>query len=252
MLLKDKVAIITGGASGMGLATAELFAKEGAKVVIADLNLAGANDVAETIKSAGGIATAVEVNVSLQTDIDQLFKTTLATFKRVDILINNAGIMDDMAGIANISDKIWRRVFAVNVDSVMMASRVAMQSFLPQKNGVIVNIASVGGLRGGAAGAAYTAAKHAVIGLTKNTAYMYAPSGIRCNAIAPGGIATNISKSMSSVDQDGLMRTQEGSNIMPTPGQPHDIAQAALYLSSTQSKYVNGITLTVDGGWSTY
>lgn len=252
MLLKDKVAIITGGASGMGLATAKLFAHEGAKVVLADLNLAGAKDVAAAISADGGTAIAVEVNVAQQEDIDNLFKTALKTFKRIDILINNAGIMDNMAGIANVSDKIWQRVFAVNVDSVMMASRAVMQPFLSQKKGVIVNIASIGGLRGGAAGAAYTAAKHAVIGLTKSTAYMYAPDGIRCNAIAPGGIATNIAKSMTNVDQTGMQRTQAGSAIMPTPGQPDDIAQAALYLSLAESNYVNGITLTVDGGWSTY
>ncbi|BAP85892.1 3-ketoacyl-ACP reductase [Paucilactobacillus hokkaidonensis JCM 18461] len=252
MLLTDKVAIVTGGASGMGLATAELFALEGAKVVVADLNLDGAKKVADTITTNGGTALAIKVDVSSQTDIDNLFKTTLTSFDHLDILINNAGIMDNMAGVADVSDKIWQRVFSINVDSVMMASRAALNLFLPQKSGTIVNIASVGGLRGGVAGAAYTAAKHAVVGLTQNTAYMYNQNGIRCNAIAPGGIATNIAKSMTDLNQTGMQRTQAGAAIMPPTGKAEDIANAALYLSSDQSSYVNGVTLTVDGGWSTY
>ncbi len=250
--LNGKVAIITGAGSGMGLAMAKLFAKEGAKVVAADLNKDTVDKVVNDIQSDGGQGVAVKTDVSKLADIQNMFNVALDKFGQVDILVNNAGIMDNMAAIGDLTDEMWRKVFAVNTDSVMYATREAVKQFLPKKKGVILNIASVGGIEGSRAGVAYTASKHAVVGLTKNTAYMYEEEGIRCNAIAPGGIKTNIAKSMGNVNEFGAKRQYAGMATSPEPGDPEEIANTALFLVSDEASYVNGAIVPVDGGWTAY
>ncbi|QEA31873.1 SDR family oxidoreductase [Secundilactobacillus malefermentans] len=250
--LKGKVAIITGAASGMGKAMAELFASEGASIVAADLNEERLAEVSKDITDKNGSVATVKVDVSVEADINKMFDTATETFGKVDILVNNAGIMDNMAAIGNVTDEMWNKVIAVNTTSVMMASRKAAQIFLPQKHGVILNIASAGGVMGGASGATYTASKHAVVGLTKNTAYMYQNEGIRTNAITPGGIATNIVESMKGIDEFGMGRQSVGMPTSPAPGDAGDIAEAALFLVSDKAKYINGAILPVDGGWTAY
>lgn len=252
MRLKDKVAIVTGAASGMGKAIAILFAQEGAKVVVSDINLEGANATVEEIRAKGGTAKAVKTNVALEEDIQVLVDTTVETYGTVDILINNAGIMDNFEPIGDIVDSNWERVFAVNTTSVMRATRKVIPIFLEKKYGVIVNVASVGGLYGSRAGAAYTASKHAVIGLTKNTGYMYAQQGIRCNAIAPGGVETNIGASMTGINAFGADRQSKGMAINPRMGKPEEIAQVALFLASEESSFVNGAIISADAGWTAY
>lgn len=252
MRLKDKVAIVTGAASGMGKAIAELYAQEGAKVVVSDYNFEGAKEVAEAITSNGGTAIANRTNVAELADLEQLFAETLEAFGKLDILVNNAGIMDGMEPVGEISDERWDRVFAVNTTGVMRAMRIATNLFLKQGHGVIVNNISVGGLQGVRAGAAYTASKHAVTGLTKNTAYMYAQSGIRCNGIAPGGVATNIGASMTNISEFGMGRQMTGSGTMPRMGQPGEIAQLAVFLGSDESSFVNGQIIAADAGWTAY
>lgn len=250
--LENKVAIVTGAGSGMGRAIAILFAKEGARVVIADLNIEHAKNTEAEIKKAGGSAFAVEMNVTKEEDIQRLFSFTFNTYGTVDILVNNAGIMDNMAAIADISDEVWYRLLEVNTTSVMRMSRKVIPIFLERKRGVIINIASIGGLRGGNAGAAYTASKHAVIGLTKNTGFQYAKEGIRCNAIAPGAIKTNIKDSMTDINIRGAEICRSGMPLIPRLGEPQEIATAALFLASDDSSFVNGEVLTVDGGQTAY
>lgn len=252
MRLKDKVAIVTGAASGMGKAIAELYAKEGAKVVVSDFNYEGAQAVAKAIKDKGGAAIANRTNVAESADLEQLFAETKEAFDKVDILVNNAGIMDGMEPVGEITDEKWDRVFAVNTTGVMRAMRIATNIFLEQGHGVIVNNISAGGLRGARAGAAYTASKHAVTGLTKNTAYMYAQSGIRCNGIAPGGVETNISASMTNISEFGAGRQMTGNGTMPRVGKPAEIAQLALFLGSDESSFVNGQVIAADAGWISY
>lgn len=252
MRLKDKVAIVTGAASGMGKAIAELYAKEGAKVVISDFNFEGAQAVAEAIKEKGGAAIANRTNVAESADLERLFAETKEAFGKLDILVNNAGIMDGMEPVGEITDEKWDRVFAVNTTGVMRAMRIAANIFLEQGHGVIVNNISAGGLRGARAGAAYTASKHAVTGLTKNTAYMYAHSGIRCNGIAPGGVETNISASMTNISEFGAERQMTGNETMPRVGKPAEIAQLALFLGSDESSFVNGQVIAADAGWTAY
>lgn len=252
MRLQGKVAIVTGAASGMGKAIAEAYGKEGAKVVVSDFNFEGAKTVAESIKASGGEAIANRTNVADLTDLENLFAETKAAFGKLDILVNNAGIMDGMEPVGEISDEKWDRVFAVNTTGVMRAMRIATNIFLEQGHGVIVNNISAGGLRGARAGAAYTASKHAVTGLTKNTAYMYANSGIRCNGIAPGGVETNIGTSMTNISEFGIGRQMTGSGTMPRVGKPDEIAQLALFLGSDESSFINGQVIAADAGWTAY
>ncbi|MGE6256969.1 SDR family oxidoreductase [Heyndrickxia sporothermodurans] len=252
MKLQDKVAIVTGAASGMGKQIALLYAQEGAKVVVSDLNLEGANTTVEEIQSKGGQAFAIQTNVAMEEDIQSLIDTTVKTYGTVDILVNNAGIMDNFEPAADIKDENWERIFAINTTSVMRSTRKVLPIFLEKQEGVIVNIASAGGLYGARAGAAYTASKHAVVGFTKNTGFMYAQKGIRCNAIAPGAVETNIASTMTNINQFGASRQQLGMGINPRAGKPEEIAKVALFLAADDSSFLNGTVITADGGWSAY
>jgi NAD(P)-dependent dehydrogenase (short-subunit alcohol dehydrogenase family) len=252
MRLQGKVAIVTGAASGMGKSIAEGYAKEGAKVVVSDLNLEGAKDVAESIKATGAEAIAVQTNVASEEDLIRLFDETKQAFGKLDILVNNAGIMDGMEPVGEISDERWERVFSVNTLAIMKSIRIAVNLFLEQGHGTIVNNISAGGLYGARAGAAYTASKHAVVGLTKNTAFMYADKNIRCNGIAPGAVMTNIASSMNNISEFGAIRQALGMAINPRAGQPEEIAKMAIFLGSDEASFVNGQVIAVDGGWTAY
>jgi NAD(P)-dependent dehydrogenase (short-subunit alcohol dehydrogenase family) len=173
-------------------------------------------------------------------------------YGNVDILVNNAGIMDYNAGLATLTDDVWERVLKVNLYSVMYASRRALKYMLERGNGLIINISSVGGFAGGVAGAAYVASKHAVIGLTKNTAWIYGPKGIRCNAICPGAVKTNIMASIdqSKLDPEGSERLQLTYSLIPRVLEPEEVARAALFLASVEGQAINGQIITVDAGWT--
>ena len=252
MKLQDKVAIVTGAASGMGKAIAEGYAAEGAKVVVSDMNLEGAKAVAEAITANGGTAFAIDTNVTKDEDLNRLFDETINTYGKLDILVNNAGIMDGMEPVNEVTDARWDMIFAVNTTSVMKTMRLATDLFLKQGSGVIVNNISAGGLHGGRAGAAYTASKHAVVGLTKNTAFMFGDKGIRCNGIAPGAVMTNISASMTNISQYGVGKQQLGMALNPRVGQPEETAKLAIFLGSDDAGFINGVVVTADGGWTTY
>ncbi len=252
MKLHDKVAVITGAASGMGKAIAVLYAKEGAKVVVSDVTLEGAGATVADITAIGGTATAVEADITKEGDVYRLIKAALNTYGTLDILVNNAGIMDNFSPVGDVTDELWDRVFAVNVTGTMRTIRQAMPIFLGKRTGIIINIASVGGRYGSRAGAAYTASKHAVIGLTKNTGFQYADKGIRCNAIAPGGVNTNIGSSFKEPNQGGMDKAMAGAAFNPRNGEPEDIARVALFLASDDSAFVNGTVITADAGWTAY
>lgn len=252
MKLEGKVAVVTGSASGIGKAIATLFAKEGASVIISDLNESGAQEVVKEIEKNGGNAKAVVANVTKQEDIDHMIETAVDTFGSFDILVNNAGIMDNMMPADKVTDELWDKVFAINTTSMMRTTRKALSIFLKQEHGVIVNIASAAGLTGSRAGAAYTASKHAVVGLTKNVGFQYATKGVRCNAIAPGGVNTNIGTTMAEPDEFGMGRAMSGSDNNPRSGEPVEIAQVALFLASDDASFVNGEVIKADAGWLAY
>ena len=252
MKLKDKVAVVTGAGSGMGKAIAIIYAQEGAKVVVSDINEKSANATVEEIRANGGEAVAVLANVASEKDVQNLIDKTVEIFNTVDILVNNAGIMDNFIPAGEIEDEMWERVFAINTTGVMRTTRKVLPIFLEKEQGVIVNIASNGGLQGARAGAAYTSSKHAVVGFTKNTGFMYAKRGIRCNAIAPGSVETNIAATLTNISQFGMERSSPGMATNPRLGQPEEIAKVALFLASNDASFVNATTVTVDGGWTAY
>ncbi len=252
MKLQGKVAIVTGAASGMGKAIAEAYSKEGAKVVVSDLNLEGAQTVADAIKETGAEAIAVKTNVASEEDVKNLFEATKEAFGGLDILVNNAGIMDGVEAVGDVTDEKWELLFAVNTTAVMRTMRMATPIFLEQGHGVFINNISVGGLNGGRAGVAYTASKHAVVGITKNTAFMYAQKGIRCNGIAPGPVMTNIQSNAPKGNEFGTSRQMAGMGLMNGLGQPEQIASVAVFLGSDDASFVNGQVLSVDGAWTAY
>lgn len=252
MRLEGKVALITGASSGIGLAIARRFVAEGARVVAGDINAARLDSVVAEIAASGGEIIGVVGDVSQKEAAEALVQAALDHYGRLDVLCNNAGVMDYMAGVGNVSDDIWRRVFAVNVDGPMYTCRRAVQQMLEQGGGSIINVASTAGIHGGAAGAAYVSSKHAVVGLTRNTAWMYARLGIRCNAICPGATDTNIAESMppDRLDMTGLARAGEFHALVPATLTPDDIAGLALYFASDESRMINGAIVPADGGWA--
>ena len=252
MKLKDKVAIVTGAASGMGEAIAVLFAKQGAQVVVSDINLEGAQRVVQAINDDGGRAIALLTDISKQQDVDQMIDTAVNEFGTLDILVNNAGIMDNFMPAGEVTDQMWDKVFAINVKGPMMAIRKALGIFTQKESGNIINIASLGGVRGSRAGAAYTASKHAIVGLTKNIGFQYSLQGIRCNAIAPGAVETNIGDTITEPSKFGMERASLGMNLNPRAGKSEEIAAVALFLASQDSSFVNGAVVLADGGWGAY
>jgi NAD(P)-dependent dehydrogenase (short-subunit alcohol dehydrogenase family) len=232
----------------MGREIARLFVAEGAKVVAADWH---ADTIEGSAKDIGGTIVAVTANVADEQQCVAMIDKAMSTFGRIDILVNNAGVMDLFQSVADVDNETWRRVLSVNLDGPMFAMRRAVPLMLRQGHGAIVNIASVAGVGGGSAGAAYTASKHALIGLTKSTAYQYAKLGIRCNAIVSGGVNTNIMQSVdpSKLDQAALGRI--GAYHAANPGmlEPIDIANAVLFLASDEARYINGVELPADMGW---
>jgi NAD(P)-dependent dehydrogenase (short-subunit alcohol dehydrogenase family) len=252
MKLQNKVAVVTGAGSGMGRAISILFAREGAKVIVSDINQETLNKVVEQITADGGVATAVMANVAKEQDIQRIIDAAVCTYGTLDILVNNAGIMDNFVPACDITDELWEKVFAVNSTGPMRATRKALPIFVKKGSGVIINIASAGGLLGSRAGAAYTASKHAVIGFTKNVGFQYAKLGIRCNAIAPGAVNTNIGTTIYDPNKFGMERAMAGINLNPRIGEPEEIAKIALFLACDDSSLINGAIITADSGWTAY
>lgn len=248
MRVKDKVAVVTGAGSGMGLAIARLLVAEGAKVVAADWHEDAVKAAASEI---GGAIVPIKANVAVEADCVAMIDKAVSEFGRIDILVNNAGVMDTFESVADVTNEMWRRVLSVNLDGPMFAMRRAVPLMLAQGSGAIVNIASVAGLGGAAAGAAYTASKHALIGLAQSTAYQYAKLGLRCNTVAAGGVATNIMQSVdaSKLDQAALARIGAYHAANPGTLEPTDIANLVLFLASDDARHINGTVIPADMGW---
>ncbi len=240
--------VVTGAGSGIGRAAALRFAREGARVVVADLNADGARAVVEEI---GDAAVAVTGDLSEPAVVDEVVRTAVDTFGGLDVLVNNAGVMDRMTAPADLSDDEWDRVLRVNLTAPFQLTRAALPHMLAKGKGAIVNTASEAGLRGSAAGTAYTVSKHGVIGLTRSIAIMYRNSGIRANAIAPGGTMTNIGASMGGVPEGHGPETLGPYMVnIGRVADPDEQAAAIVFLASDAASNINGVILPVDNGWS--
>lgn len=243
MKLQDKVAIITGAASGMGKAEALRFASEGAKVVVADLNLEGAEEVVQEIKRNGGEGLAVKVNVTDPADIENMVALATDTFGKIDILVNNAGIFDKYTNSLDTTEEQWDLIFNVNLKSVYKITNAVLPGMIQRGKGAIVNIASIAGLVAQMGGAAYTASKHGVIGYTKHLAAVYSSKGIKINAIAPGTIQTPLTEEM--------LKTRPTNKIpLDRFGLDYEVADLAVFLASDEAKFMNGSIVPIDGGYT--
>src|SRR3984893_335511 len=251
MRLKSKVIVITGGGGGMGRAIGTLFAAEGARLVLGEWDEQSLASALAEIREHGGTATGLCGNVAVQADAERLVEAAVSEFGRVDVLVNNAGVIDNNQGVGELSDAVWERVIGVNLNGPMYTSRKAVQHMLRQGGGNIINMASSSGIGGGSAGAAYTASKHGLVGLTRNTAWVYTNKNIRCNAICPGGVMTPMAKSidLSKVDPLGAERNGVYYGTMPKLLQPEEIAKLALYLAGDDSNFINGAIISADYGW---
>ncbi|NEM90926.1 SDR family NAD(P)-dependent oxidoreductase [Galbitalea soli] len=237
--------IVTGAGSGIGRATAVRLLAEGARVIAADISQPRLDELSAELGTDSLVTVAGDV--SAQADVDAL---VAAAGPVVDGLVNNAGIMDAFLPTAEITDEVWERVLGVNLTSQMRTMRAVLPGMITRGFGRIVNLASEAGIRAGASGSTYTASKHAVIGLTKSTALFYGPKGIRCNAVAPGAVITNIEAPFHSAwagERLGpIMQT-----TIPAPAQAEELAASISWLLSEDSPNVNGAVLMSDGGWST-
>ena len=244
MRLKDQVAVVTGGAQGIGQAVAEAFAIEGAKIVVSDINAELAQKTADEIAAKHGVETlAIAGDVSSMADCDKLMDAAVSRFSRIDILVNNAGITRDNL-ILRMSEKEWDTVINVNLKGVFNCTKAASRTMLRQRSGRIVNIASVVGQMGNAGQANYSASKGGVIALTKTCAREFASRNINVNAIAPGFIRTAMTEKLNDEAKKKLAEMIPLTRL----GEAEDIAKAALFLCSGDASYITGQVLAVNGG----
>ncbi|MEV7282228.1 SDR family NAD(P)-dependent oxidoreductase [Streptomyces sp. NPDC093111] len=259
-----RTVVVTGAGSGIGRATALAFAERGARVLVADLNAESAAEVTARIEETGGTAVPVVGDLSDQAVVDRLVATALAPAHpdaaqgaggtsgsggTIDVLVNNAGIMDSMSAVADVTDAEWERLLRINLTAPFLLTRAVLPHMLAAGRGAVVFTASEAALRGSAAGAAYTAAKHGIVGLTKSLAVTYRHRGIRSNAVAPGGTLTNI---RLDIDPEAAGPQALGA-YMGNVGQPaaaETQAAAIVFLASDAASNINGAVLPVDGGWS--
>ena len=246
-LVEGKVALVTGSARGIGFSIAEKLASEGAKVIISDMNMEAINEAVENLKAQGYEACGYELNVTDFDAVEEVSKTILKEVGRIDIVVNNAGITKDNL-VLRMSKADWDAVINVNLTGTFNVVKNLYRSFMKQKSGKIVNIASVIGVMGNAGQANYGASKAGVIALTKSVAKELAGRGINVNAVAPGFIETAMTDKIPELERKNMV----DGIPMKRMGKPEDIANSVLFLSSDLSSYVTGQTIIVDGGLVTY
>lgn len=244
--LQGKVALITGAGSGIGRASAERFAAEGAQVVVIDLK--GAEETVAAIDAAGGQALALTTDVADEDAVAAMAEVALERFGKVDVLMNNAGILDDYLPAADMPTEVWDRVLGVNLFAQFFTARALLPQMVERGDGAIINVASTAGLNGGNGGAAYTTSKHAIIGFTRQLCFDYARKGIRCNVICPGAVETGMTKEIFASPDAAVMAAVESAPIGRW-AQPDELANVALFLASDEASFVNGAVYVVDGGF---
>jgi NAD(P)-dependent dehydrogenase (short-subunit alcohol dehydrogenase family) len=247
MRLRDKIAIVTGGGTGIGRAIALCFGQEGAAVVVSGRRAAPLAAVVAEIRGAGGRAEAVPADVERDADAERLIQAAVAAFGRLDVLVNNAGAVVERGPAGQASAAGWQRTLEVNLTSAFRVSRAALPA-IERTRGVILNVASVAGLKGVPDNTAYGVAKAGMVSLTRSMALDYAARGVRVNAICPAFIETDMNRGYIA----GLRATGDLAALVAKHpmglGRPEDVAWAALYLASDEARWVNGVALPVDGG----
>ena len=250
MKLENKVVVITGAGSGIGAATAALFAEYGAKVIVSDLNIEKAQRVVDGIKSAGGSSSAVQANVTKFEEVEALVSKTLNEYGQLDVMVNNAGIGGkNQKKAAEHTHEDWHNVIAVNQTGVFYCMQVALKQMMKQGHGNIVNVASLAGLKPSGYNLSYSASKYAVVGMTKSAALEYGRKNIRINAVCPGYTNSALLDQLLSSRPD-MEDTLKRLIPMDRFGEATEIAEAIAWLASDNSKYITGQTITLDGGTS--
>jgi len=243
MRVKDKVVIITGSGGGIGKETALLFAKEGAKVVVADVNEKGGTETVENIKKAGGEAFFAKLDVSSRDQIKQVVKDTITKYGKIDVLINNAGIIQD-ALVVKMTEEQWDKVININLKGPFNCIQAVVEQMINQGSGVIINISSIVALYGNVGQTNYAATKAGLIGMTKTLAKELGKKGIRVNAVAPGFIYTP----MTATVPEKILELMKEKTPLRRLGKPEDVANTLLFLSSDEASFINGAVISVDGG----
>ena len=253
MRFKDKVVLVTGAASGMGKGQALGFVKEGAKVVAADINEKGLQDLQEMVGSFGGEMLTVKTDVSSPVELAALVKACLEKHATVDILCNTAGINDMFLPVLETTEELWDQVMAVDLKASFRLIKLVLPTMLEHKKGVIVNVASIAGFVAAASGTAYTVAKHGLVGLTKEVDSEYGLAGIRVNAICPGPIKTGMSQIMFDYPEiEGVSEFHKAVQSHPAGrwGEVDDITSLTLFLASDEADFIHGQSICIDGGWT--
>ncbi|WP_348263462.1 SDR family oxidoreductase [Telmatobacter sp. DSM 110680] len=246
---ENKVALVTGAGSGLGLATAKAFAESGASVVLADWNEKAARSAADELAASGHKTLAVVCDVSDDAQVEAMVQQTVEKFGRLDAAYNNAGVQNVLAETADTTREDYDKVMGINLRGVWSCMKFELQQMRKQGSGAIVNCSSLGGLVGGAERGIYHAAKHGVIGFTKSAALEYAARGIRVNAICPGLIWTPMADQMVAAGQGDALDAMVKSVPMARYGRPSEIADVVLWLCSSASSYITGQSISVDGGF---
>ena len=246
--LKNKAALVTGGGSGIGRASALAFAREGAKVVVADVNVQDCQETVEMIKEAGGEAISIKADVSESAEVQAMVSWAVESYGRLDCAVNNAGIAGAFGTpAADYPEDAWHQVISVNLTGVWLCMKYEIRQMLQQDSGAIVNVASVMGLVG-TANAGYTASKHGVVGLTKSAALSYSKEGININAVCPGFIDTPLTESAIAIGSQ-VEADLNSSHPIGRIGKPTEIAESVVWLCSDAASFVTGHTMVVDGGY---
>lgn len=246
-LLKGKVALVTGGSSGIGRATALACAREGAKVAVADIGVAGGEETAQLVKDAGGEAIFIKADMTKAADLEAMLNTIVKTYGRLDCAHNNAGIEGGLGKTANYDEAEWDKVIAINLTGVWLCMKYEIPHMLKNGGGSIVNTASAAGLLGVPNMPAYAASKHGVVGLTKTAALEYAKAGIRVNCVCPGIIQTPMVSRLTG-ERPGMFEKIATAEPIGRIGKPEEIAESVVWLCSDLASFVTGHAMSVDGG----
>jgi NAD(P)-dependent dehydrogenase (short-subunit alcohol dehydrogenase family) len=244
--LDGKVAVITGAGSGIGRETALLFAREGAKIVVADYASEAGEATVRQIGEKGGDALFIKTDVSQASDVERMVKATVEKYGRIDILYNNAGVLGEVAFVGDATEDDWDRLMSINLKGTFLCSKYAVREMIKGGSGVIVNTASAMGFVGLPGNAAYSAAKGGIIQLTRTLALEYASSNIRVNCLCAGWVDTPMNLKLG----ERIINWTVRETPMKRWAKPEEIAQAALYLASDESSFVTGAALVIDGGWT--